>query len=84
MAMLKGQRGFAPGNHVYTLHGGGDSVGWQRIGPGSPWWSRSQPVPLLTDSLSCPTDGVWGCYLLPRKPGCLLATRVQEAQQAVL
>lgn len=25
-----------------------------------------------------------GCYLLPRKPECLLATRVQEAQQAVL
>lgn len=36
------------------------------------------------DSPPHPMDAVRGCYLLPRKPECLLATRVQEAQQAVL
>lgn len=45
---------------------------------GGPWQSINQPGALLGAAEE------QECYRLPKKPVCLLATRVQEAQQAVL
>lgn len=53
------------------------------LGQGAPGGSAACRLP-SSDLLLCPLGRCRGYYLLPRKPGCLLATRVQEAQQAVL
>lgn len=81
--MLKGQPwlfSWAPCGH-FTEGRGGDRVGWQCPGQGA-LGKSSQPGTRLTDSLTLLLLGCRG-YLLPRKPRCLLAARVQEAQQAV-
>lgn len=81
--MLKGQPwlfSWAPCGH-FTEGRGGDQVGWQCRGQGA-LGKSSQPGTWLTDSLTLLLLGCQG-YLLPRKPRCLLAARVQEAQQAV-
>lgn len=91
--MLKDNRGLDPGHHVDALCGrwGEDYACWQHGGVGEsgtrePGRSSGQLAPWLPASLPRPAAAAWGrgCYLLPRKPACLLATRVQEAQQAVL
>lgn len=76
MAWLRAPRGRFPEG------GGGDDAGWRRgAGARSPWWSSRPHRPRLPD---LPRGCSAGGYLLPRKPACLLAPRVQEAQQAVL